>query len=174
MSLPQMNDFSAAQMLPYKGSFDPYKCTDNEIEELFLFTSRRKSLWLNFLQWRTEIRQLFGDAVFWINGSFVTIKPDPNDIDVVAIVSKDSYLEGFQRDSSKFLSLKTTERKNFDGSNIRVQPYGGLIDSFIVPCDNIDTHDAILKYWDDCWSTVNSSKGYLHTSNKQKGYLEVR
>lgn len=174
MPLLDEDTFSTTQLLPYKGPFDPYRCSDRDVEELFLFSERRKVLWLNFLQWRNEMKQVFGETIFWINGSFVTIKTDPSDVDVVAIVRREAFLNANERDQSKCLSLKTIPQKNPDGSTTRIQPYGGLIDSFIVPCDNIDMSDATLRFWDAWWSKVNTEKGYLHTTRQQKGYLEVR
>lgn len=174
MSLCDEAVFRSSQVLPYVGPFSPYRAADKEVEDLLLFTPRRETLWMNFLRWRTEAKQLFGDAVFWINGSFVTVKPDPHDVDVVVIVPVASYRQAYLHDRSKILSLKTITRMDRDGSKTRIQPYGGLIDSFIVPCDNISTDNPSLRYWDDYWSTVNTAKHSLNTSLSRKGFLEVR
>ncbi|KFI76524.1 hypothetical protein BMON_1121 [Bifidobacterium mongoliense DSM 21395] len=161
-------------MLPYRGPFNPYLASDKDIEDLLLFTQRREILWNNFLRWRTEIKKMLGDSTFWVNGSFVTTKPDPEDIDVVVLVSFQAYKQANISNPSKLSALKTIFRQKRDGSKERVQPYGGLIDSFIVPCDNIDKDDVNLKYWDRQWSGINESKHYLSTSLSQKGFLEVR
>ena len=166
--------FRNTQVLPYRGPFNPYRGTDQDVEELLLFTHRREVLWKNFLQWRTEMKQLFGQTVFWVNGSFVTVKADPEDIDVIALVSTTSYRQAVIKENEKIMSLETAIYKKPDGSKTRIQPYGGLVDARIIPCDNITRNDENLKYWDSWWSHVNIKKGYIHTSVSQKGFLEVK
>jgi hypothetical protein len=166
--------FRSEQVLPYRGPFNPYQAADRDIEDLLLFTQRREVLWKNFLEWRTEIKKLLGNTTFWVNGSFVTVKPDPKDIDVLVFASSKAFKKAELSNPSKLSALETIFQLKRDGSKKRVQPYGGLIDSFILPCDNIDKRDGSLQYWDQQWSRINKSKHYLSTSCSQKGFLEVR
>ena len=60
-----------------------YDCTLQEISEVFATNKHRGRLFDNFLNClHNEIRPLFNDPIY-VNGSFVTDKEHPEDIDVV-------------------------------------------------------------------------------------------
>jgi hypothetical protein len=64
-----------------------YGCTIKEIEELFLFSDRRKTIWRLFTDFTFRLKTLgiAPDAVL-INGSFVTKRINPGDVDFVFLI----------------------------------------------------------------------------------------
>jgi hypothetical protein len=143
----------------------PYAANTLEIETLLAFNEDRQYLWQQFLAFRGAVLNFFGKTRFFINGSYVTIKTNPKDIDVVlAPQNRNQACAALKVDPDTAYSLLTTTK---DG--IRMQPFGGAIDSFICLEDNGEIND----YWDGWWSQVNTSKGYLSRGILQKGYVEV-
>ena len=76
MPIPSLNSHG---LLP-SGVFD---CTLGEIDAIFAWNSHRKGLLKDFEAcWTGEIRANFSEPLYF-NGSFVTDKEQPDDIDVV-------------------------------------------------------------------------------------------
>ena len=96
-----------------------------------------------------------------LNGIFVTIKENPHDIDVVVLVSHDSYDEVLKLHSSEYADIVT----HFDSCNNRIQPCSGLVYSFVAV--------ERLPYCDNLWSSVNTDKHYISDGITKKRYLEV-
>jgi len=67
-----------------------YECTLDEAAErfgAFQSSDRRPRLWVRFIEFMRELKACeFLEAVL-VNGSFVSGKPDPNDIDLVLVVA---------------------------------------------------------------------------------------
>lgn len=87
----------------------PYTLQFGEIgvvSDLFCFNKRRASLWESYVNYTTELRQLvkFGFTQ-WIDGSFVTFKPIPQDIDIVTFVqtTPDKYAMFFAKHANLIL-----------------------------------------------------------------------
>ena len=80
MPIPKFND--------EKGILPPgtHDCSLKEAEKAFVspfHNSKRKELWDSFLQFLEWVKQLGIFEYVYINGSFVTDKPNPDDIDVI-------------------------------------------------------------------------------------------
>lgn len=164
MTLPTLEEFRKLEVLPYTGPFDPLSCTEEDIESLFLFSQQRESLWRGYKVWQKRVLRLFGSAKFWLNGSFVTTKENPHDIDVVVIVSRESYAEARKLHGSEYADIVT----HWDSCGNRVQPCSGLVDSFVTI-----EKGPLLPYWDNLWSSVNTDKHYISDGITKKRYLEV-
>ena len=71
-----------------------YDCTEASIEEVFV--SRfpeslvRSELYSGFKSLRTLARNVSPPATQWVDGSFVTTKQDPDDVDVLSFVDYDT------------------------------------------------------------------------------------
>ncbi len=66
-----------------------HDCTFEEVERSFggfNRTDRRPVLWEKFSAFHEEARKTGLVVAILINGSFVTAKPDPNDIDIIVVV----------------------------------------------------------------------------------------
>ncbi len=172
MTLPSQSELIQKGLLPYRGPGKPYECNDTEVESTFLFSDRRFVLWQAFKLWRKECQSTFGDCRFLVNGSFVTSKKEPHDIDVAFLVNK----ANFENSDPQSILQLTTQPRMLD-RKYRVQPFGGMLDAFAVACKdvtNVTFDDPALKSWDELWSAVNKSKHYLNTDETNKGYLEVK
>ncbi|MGO3358594.1 MAG: DUF6932 family protein [Bifidobacterium crudilactis] len=165
MALPSSTSFLQSEVLPYRGKFMPYAANTLEIETLLAFNQDRQYLWQQFLAFRGAALDFFGKTRFFINGSYVTIKTNPKDIDVVlAPQNRNQAYDALEADPNTASSLLTSTK-----NGIRIQPFGGAIDSFLCLEDNGEISD----YWDGFWSQVNVNKGYLSKGILQKGYVEV-
>jgi hypothetical protein len=64
----------------------------DEFEKNFVFNQHREALFQKYLSYLIDL-QLIGiwDFIQWIDGSFVTKKKIPNDIDIVTFIAADFY-----------------------------------------------------------------------------------
>ena len=89
-----------------KGLVIPNEVITSDIEEFkstYVFNERRADLYVTYLDFVRELNQLELGAFFqWIDGSFVTKKPFPKDIDLVTFV--DFSVHKYK--NSRLLSLK--------------------------------------------------------------------
>jgi len=92
-----------------------YDCTINEAGErfgAFQGNSRRPQLWDRFVDFMREVGACgWVDAVL-VDGSFVTTKADPNDIDLVLVVSAHhDFSADFQPSEYNVLSKRRVNRR---------------------------------------------------------------
>lgn len=67
-----------------------YECTPDEVHKRFgsfQGSDQRANLWTRFREFYAEAKASGLVVALILNGSFVTAKPDPNDIDLVLVVS---------------------------------------------------------------------------------------
>ena len=73
-----------------------------EMRETLIFTAHRRRLFDQYLAFVADLQRLdIGNFTQWIDGSFVSRKPYPNDIDLVTFVDFDVY----RRKGSRILDL---------------------------------------------------------------------
>ncbi|MGW6275512.1 DUF6932 family protein [Streptomyces sp. NPDC055060] len=104
-----------------------------------------------------------------MDGGFCTYKQDPpDDLDLVVLI--DPALPLTDKDHEKLVSLFTLQGVQSGGPALRVdrvQPMGGLIDSFAI----VAGAAAQEEYWDGTWSKVKGLDGQP-IPGAVKGYLE--
>ena len=152
---------------------DPHPATLSEIYDTFVrqapFRPRRERIYTCLELFTEQVWRLSSGAVLWLDGGFTTHKTwaAPKDADVVALIPLDE-LSPFR--SIDRLPLRTLQNVviNKEVEAERVQSYGGLLDTFIVP----DT-SAMREYWDDQWSSVKDPIGNLLPGTVRKGFVEV-
>lgn len=123
---------------------------------------QRAKLFSALQVWTESVQVILPISEIWVNGGFVTYKPQiPEDIDVVAF----SAVENFTKEVNIKLKPLTT-----DISGIKMKPiaYGGKIDSFVVP----HTMDQKL-HWMHWWSSVKHPVSKLILPGIEKGYVTV-
>jgi hypothetical protein len=116
-------------------------------------------------------RRVLGAANYWIDGGFVTNKPDaPFDIDVAILPDDWSALERNDsvRDELRFWGLLTLQDlivgpPTYVGLK-RLQPFGGELDSFLC----YPGHEPI---WHGTWSALKWDN--VLVPGVIKGYVEV-
>jgi hypothetical protein len=65
-----------------------------EFGEIFIFTKRREEIFRNYLDFLDNLKKMpIGKFHQWLDGSFVTQKPFPNDLDLVTFVDSNFYLK---------------------------------------------------------------------------------
>ncbi|OHU52106.1 hypothetical protein BKG83_19825 [Mycobacteroides chelonae] len=154
-----------------------HQATLEEIYEHFVenapFRERRELIYDALRLYAKIVVTEFGHATLWIDGGFVTHKTwPPNDTDVVTVVPQAEYANMCSStDCLRYLTLQgvmVAQPETFAPVK-RIQPMGGLIDSFVVPDDPIFT-----AVWDHRWSRVSDQYKNLLPEDVRKGYLEVK
>jgi uncharacterized protein DUF6932 len=113
--------------------------------------------------------EIGGHATVWINGGFVTHKPDvPADVDLVYLCSDDDHMSRMLNAEGVFqlLTLQGVAVHKPIATGIRrLQPVTGLVDAFLA-------RPSSYSYWDGLWSVANANTGTTARFTT-KGYLEV-
>ncbi len=77
-------------------SIDPIPCTFEVLNEKFAWNNYRKNLLKEFQDFIDEFKILtHPKTILWLNGSFVTNKVYPNDIDLVLFIDTDIYQSNY-------------------------------------------------------------------------------
>ena len=63
--------------------------TETEVEALFGTTNMRRRTLMRQLSYFLQLARAAGALRFFLNGSFVTTKPEPGDVDAVCLVPED-------------------------------------------------------------------------------------
>ena len=85
---------------------------DNHFLSVFVGSTTRRLLIDNFRMYLSQIRQIAVNFEIWIDGSFVTEKPNPNDIDIVVFASSNELNVLSSQDQLRLRSL-------LDRNNVR-------------------------------------------------------
>ena len=124
-------------------------------------SASRMAIFTGWRMHRESLQNVVPGMYQWIDGSFVTSKPDPGDIDVVTFIDGVQYdaMPDWRRALGQSLMLGHGNQQFWN------------VDSFAVPVvpATHPTHAAYAQaeqYWDDLWSKVRGA-------TRQKGYLEV-
>lgn len=152
----------------------PHMSSLEEIEQVFVvgapFEERRR-LVFRALAFYSELlwRQIPG-AKLWIDGGFTTLKSwgPPNDVDIVVVVPANEVNMVTPDFVGGFVTLQDVNSREPKAKLDRVQPFGGLIDAFLVA----ENDQAGLNVWHGRWSAVKLPDGNLHPTRK-KGFVEV-
>jgi hypothetical protein len=86
------------------GNLHPYsiiKAELNIIEDLFVTSFvesiTRKTLFGDFYLFLNEMKRIVENGTLWLDGSFVTLKKDPKDIDILTFCSFRDFIEKGKR-----------------------------------------------------------------------------
>jgi hypothetical protein len=60
-----------------------HDCDLSEIESVFVYNNRRKFIWQSLTSYFSQIKLISDIDIICIDGSFVTNKEEPNDVDIV-------------------------------------------------------------------------------------------
>ena len=137
------------------GYLIPHQIIESDLiifEQTFVFNEHRRQLFERFVAFSEEFKQIYGKNFFiWIDGSFVTKKYLPFDIDLVVFLDAD-FIE------RNFLKLNKI-RNNF--ANLHIF-YGGLY----LPDNQLFVVNKLEKFrWFDLFST---DRGF-----QPKGFLQI-
>lgn len=141
----------------------PIKTDLNEFEATFVLNienEKRKKLFENYQKYNQLLGQLLqSDFYQWIDGSFVTKKQEPNDIDVVTFIDH-KIAKKYKEELKEFLYPQSNEKYGIDGYLVREfeqshRSYFGF------------TSDR--SYWWNLFEKVKSNK----KQKLKKGFLEI-
>jgi len=144
-----------------------HQVTDDEFRhhfvDAFAGSRNRRRLFLRWQQHRKALLGLVPIEAQWLNGSYVTAKPEPGDIDVVSLIDGPTFEalpEGERLLVNSLLAGKQTKAVwSMDSYGVLLYPDGHPGKS---------TTEHWLVHWDWEWSRVRGDDDAL------KGYLEVR
>lgn len=143
-------------------------------------TERRSELWGELRDVTTILASHVAVASAWLSGSFVTTKPDPQDIDVVY------WVENVELERARGIPASASVLQEVTTPG-RLHELGLRVDAYVIPWVSNETaaargpqdlayHQA-RGYWDDLWLRLRSGpKGATPTrldSIPRRGYLEV-
>lgn len=143
-----------------------HETTPNEVEQrlvqVFPGSLTRADLFRDWRKRRGDLAALASTQMEWVDGSFVSLKQDPADVDVVTFVDG-TVLDAMDlAERQRYLDLFT--------SRMRTKLATGC-DSFLVvirPPGHAEhaTYVAYSNYWHNVWSHDRSGV--------EKGYLDIR
>ncbi|WP_416069207.1 DUF6932 family protein [Streptomyces buecherae] len=145
-----------------------------EIKEIFVerapHADHRRRIFRAFELYADMIGDVLERGTFWVDGGFCSHKAvPPADMDLAVLI--DSTLPLSDKDHERLIPLFTLQGVQIgqpQGWANRVQPMGGLIDSFPVVAGVPEQEE----HWDAIWSKVKGPDGQL-IPGAIKGYLEV-
>ncbi len=153
-----------------KGHLIPYERINLRIEDFeeffinnFNTKSTRKGIFQSYLKFINDFKEeITSDFTQWIDGSFVTQKTNPRDIDFVTLIEHEVYKEKRSEIDDKFRLSRANEIYNVDAYTIEIYPEGHGKHSI----SKID-----LVYWDNWFSKTKKNWAKKTFS---KGYIEIR
>lgn len=128
----------------------PYRCTPRVFAEVFGTDAARVDLLNRFFSLRARLRShLQDDSWQWVSGSFLELKRQPKDLDVVVWVSR--------RDAATLDAYPEFER-----AQLKLQEH---LDVFFVPTDFGGPRwlQSQSAYWYELWTSVRGGgrKGFV-------------
>ena len=152
-----------------RGNLHPYQKTKlslNQFETFFVKSFREDSsrieLFANYLRFLDDFKKdITTDFIQWIDGSFISNKLNPNDIDFVTLIEHSVYQKKRTLIDYKFRLLKGKEFYGVDAYTVELFPKN---DKNILICK------SDLIYWDNWFSQTKKN-----WTKKQfpKGYIEI-
>ena len=150
--------------------------TLDEIQNRFAADSpsRRAEVWGEFLQALALIRTVGRVSRVWVGGSFISVKEEPGDVDVVFFVRADQIeCDRLSDDDRAILSVAAGGPRFKDRTGLRV-------DSYLVPWPlggdaEVIAYQTRRGYWDDWWERCRRSPEEPVESDayQRRGYVEV-
>jgi hypothetical protein len=141
------------------------KSNVNELEDIFvksIKTNKRIELFSNYINYSNSLKELCNDVnlIQWIDGSFVTQKAEPKDVDLVTFID----FEIDKELGDKLINYKYPASKNLfrvDAYLVRLYPKGHKYYSI---------YESDRAYWMDHFNKTRRNR----IGNKlPKGFLEI-
>jgi len=107
-----------------KGLLDPgfHEYKFDEIDKIFVKdfseSQTREQIYKGFLMWTKELLNICMPNEIWIDGSFVTSKINPNDIDLVCFIEAIDYIQN----KAKIDQLRMSGKQNYCDTYIAISP----------------------------------------------------
>jgi hypothetical protein len=169
-----------------------FPCTLEQLEDVFVDgegfvgSATRDAVFGDFLTTIELLRAFSPDLLesVWIGGSFVTSKPDPDDIDCLFVLNGPAF--DALPSNSKRDKVRRFNRKGYlrDSHGLRVESFLLVRIPFANPWERGGVHPDAAPYvqvrgaWDDWWLRTRTGEGpddepRLESAEPRRGYLEV-
>lgn len=169
-----------------------FPCSLAQLEERFVDhdqfseSETREDIFTDLLD-AVEIVRAFSPELIegvWVGGSFVTSKPDPDDIDCLFILNAEAF-DGITS-NRKREKLTRLNRKGYlrETHQLRVESFLLVRRPFANPWVKDGVHDEVVPYvkvrgaWDDWWlrartGETSEDEPRIESAEPRRGYLEV-
>lgn len=152
-----------------RGYLRPYKRVKLDSEEFKTFfvdpfdeNSERHEIFKNYEKYTYDFsKKITPNFTQWINGSFVSKKKNPNDIDLVNLVDYKLTVEKEEIIRSAFLNSSVLKNYGIDAYLVAIYPENHKLHSWTV---------SDLLYWNHWFSKSKMNKAKKHFP---KGYIEI-
>lgn len=153
----------------HRGNLHPYQKFElslKEFEDFFIQpfpkNSTRHIIFQNYLRFIADFRKEVTDSFSqWINGSFVTDKLNPNDIDFVSIIDADIFERNEELIEAKFRLKGAKSIYQVDAYTVKKYPEGHKKQL-------ISKHE--LVYWNNWFSETKKNR---MKKKFPKGFIEI-
>jgi hypothetical protein len=125
--------------------------------------SNRKKLYEGFVSYNKDLKSLLGNYQYtqWVDGSFVSTKINPKDIDLVSLIDH-KLVEKFESELQKFVKKEGKNRYGIDGYILRIYPKDHP--KFV-------RTKSDLIYWENWFSKSRMSR---RKQRFPKGFVELK
>jgi len=152
-----------------KGHLTPYKRINLRIEDFeeyfineFPLASTRKAIFQSYLKFINDFEEeITSEFTQWIDGSFVTQKENPRDIDFVTLIDHEIYKDKRNQIDDRFRLRKAKKIYQVDAYTVEIYPEGH---------SNYSISKIDLVYWDNWFS---KTKKNWAKKTFPKGYIEI-
>lgn len=161
-----------------------YRATESEIESRFVTgipTPRRAEVWSHWLQATSHLRALVPVCAAWLGGSFLSEKPEPDDVDVLYVIGSRELLTARFRDANaaNVLAAFSNAKQVRETTGLRVDTYiYSWNRNTAADLPRLSHGESYMQrgYWDELWSRrLNGPKGSRSDADAvpSRGFLEV-
>ena len=152
-----------------RGNLTPYEKVELNIDEFqenyinaFDLNSSRNKIFENYSNYIQDFQnEISPNFKQWINGSFVTNRSNPKDIDLVNLVDFEIVEEKYDLIKSKFINKKALKNYKIDAYLVRIYPKGHK--------DHFKTVSDLL-YWEHWFGHTKKNRA---KQRFKKGFIEV-
>ena len=153
-----------------------YPCTEEGLDSRFVQpyagSSTRQDIYDGFMRWRCDVRPLIDGITQWVDGSFVTNKVDPADIDVVSFCDTDYYNTLDEQTQAEIDRLLDGQRS----TKTAYSTHTTLVLSAPLGHPDHAVSEFWRKYYRKYWTrtyTVDPVSGHRIRADQQKGFLTM-
>ena len=107
MSIPRLQTASHEASHEYWLPPGIHNCTIQDVEDALLYNHERRKVWERFVLFLQRVHDVGGTiGEVYVNGSFVTGRSEPGDVDGVAFIVEDD-MSAWMKDSPEFGTLRS-------------------------------------------------------------------
>ncbi len=161
--MPELRFDIRGNLTPYELVEVPYSVFRETFVDTFDEDSTRHGLWSSFERYLVDFRQQIGElpTQIWVNGSFTTIRQNPQDLDLVVFLNFEMALAYESILRQQFVGIAGEKRYGVDAYLLRIYPQNHS-ESFRTVSD--------LAYWRDWFGTTRKGRSGKRFA---KGFVQL-